>query len=157
MLCGGRIFVNRFHFFGKYMVTLFSHSVTSNSLWPHGLQHTCFPCPSPSPGAYSNSCPLSRWCHPAISSSLVLFSAFSLSQHQGFFHWVGSGSFTFSIGSSNEYSGLVSFRIDSLISLLSKGLSRVFSNTTVRSHKFFGALPSLWSVSHIHTWLLEKP
>ena len=70
--------------------------------------------------------------------------------------WPKYWSFSFSISPSNEYSGLISFRID-LISLLSKGLSRVFSNTTVRKHQFFGAQLSLWFNSHIHTWLLEKP
>ena len=67
---------------------LFSFLVLSDSLWPHGLQHTRPPCPSPSPGACSNSCPLSRWCHPTISSPSPL--AFNLSQHQGLFQWVSS-------------------------------------------------------------------
>ena len=67
----------------------FSRSVTSNSLWPHGLQHTRPPCPSPTPEVYSNSCPLSRWCHPSISSSVVPFSStLNPSQHQGLFKWV---------------------------------------------------------------------
>ena len=85
MLRGGEIFVNRFHLFGKYIVTLFSHLVVSNSLRPHGLQYTWLPCPPPSPGAYSNSCPLScdaiQPSHPLSSPS----PAFSLSQHQGLF------------------------------------------------------------------------
>ena len=69
----------------------FSHSVMSHSLWPHGLQHTRPPCPSPTPGVYSNSCPLSQWCHPTISSSVVpISSTFNLSQHQGLFQWVSS-------------------------------------------------------------------
>ena len=69
----------------------FSCSVMSNSLWPHGLQHTRPLCPSPTPASYSNSCPLSQWCHPTISSSVVPFSStFNLSQHQGLFQWVGS-------------------------------------------------------------------
>ena len=73
-----------------------SHSVTSDSLWPHGLQHTRPPCPSPTPRVYPNSCPLSQWCHPTISSSVIPFSsfnlssAFNLSQHQGLFKWVSS-------------------------------------------------------------------
>ena len=99
---------------------LFSCSVLSNSLWPHGLQHTRLPCPSLSPGACSNSCPLSQWCHPTISSSVVLFSSWL----QSFPTWVFSNksvlrikrprywSFIFSISPSNEYSGLISFRID---------------------------------------------
>ena len=107
----------------------FSCSVVSDSLWPHGLQHARLPCPSPIPGAYSNSCPLSRWCHPTISSSVVPFS----SHLQSF---LASGSFQmswffasggqsigvrFSISSSNEYSGLISFRIDWLDLLAVQG------------------------------------
>ena len=89
----------------------------SHSLWLHGLQHTRPPCSSTTPGVYSNSCPLSRWCHPTISSSVVPFSShFNLSQHQGLFKWVSSWPkywiFSFSISPSNEYSGLISFRID---------------------------------------------
>ena len=69
----------------------FSRSVASSSLWLHGLQDSRPPCASPTPGVYSNSCPLSRWCHPAISSSVIPFSfAFNLSQHQGLFQWVSS-------------------------------------------------------------------
>ena len=69
----------------------FSHSVMSNLLWPHGLQHATFPCPSPTPGVYSNSCPLSQWCHPTISSSVSPFSSCpNPSQHQGLFQWVSS-------------------------------------------------------------------
>ena len=71
--------------------------------------------------------------------------------------WPMYWSFSFSISPSNEYSRLISFRIDWLISLKSKGLSRVFSNTTVQKHQFFGAQLSFWSNSHIHMWLLEKP
>ena len=69
---------------------LFSHSVVSHSLRPHGLQHNRLPCPSPSPGACSNSCPLSQWCHPTISSSVAPSPAFNLSQDQGLFQWVKS-------------------------------------------------------------------
>ena len=98
----------------------FSCSVTSNSLQPHGLQHARPPCPSPTPGACSNSCPLSRWCHPTISSlPSPSPPAFNLSQHQGLFQWVSFHirwskywRFSFSIIPSNEYSGLISFRID---------------------------------------------
>ena len=110
---------------------------------------------------YSNS--LSWWYHPAISSSIIPFSLFNLSQHQGLFKWVSSlhqvakyWSFSFNISPSNVYSELISFRT-SWISLQSKGLSRVFSNTTVQKHQFFGAQLSLQSNSHIHTCLLEKP
>ena len=118
---------------------LFSHSVMSNSLRPHGLQHTRLPCPSPSPKACSNSCPLSWWCHPTISSS-VLFSCL--------WSFPASGSFLMSrifasgeqsIGISASASALqmniqdwFPLGLTGLISLLSKGLSRIFSNTTVQ-------------------------
>ena len=97
----------------------FSRSVASDSLWPLGLQHSRSPCPSPTPGVYSNSCPWSWWCYPTLSSSVVPFSFFfNLSQHQGLFQWVSSShqvakdwSFSFSISPSNEYPGLISFRM----------------------------------------------
>ena len=144
----------------------FSHSVLSDFLRPHELQHTRPPCPSPSPGVYSNSCPSSRWCHPAISSSVIPFSScpqplpasgtFPMSQH---FSWCGQ-----SIGVSASASVLPKNTQDwsplgwtGWISLQSKGLSRVFSNTTVQKHQFFGAQLSSQSNSHIHTWPLEKP
>ena len=99
---------------------LFSHSVMSNSLRPHGLYHARLPCPSPTPGAYSNSCPLSRWCHPTISSSVILFSSCLQSfLASGLFKWVSSLhqvakvlSFSFNISPSNEHPGLISFRMD---------------------------------------------
>ena len=144
---------------------LSSCSVVSDSLRPHGLQHPRLPCP-PSPGACSNLCPLSQWCRPAISSSVVPFSFCRQS-------FPASGSFLVSsllasdgqnIGASISVSvppmntqDWFPLGLTSLISLQSKGLSRVFSNTTVPKHQFFGPQPSLWSNSHIHTWLLEKP
>ena len=98
----------------------FSWSLMSNSLWPHGLQHARLPCPSPTPRAYSNSCLSSRWCYPTISSSVIPFSyhlqslpasgSFPISQ----FFVSGGQSFSFSISPSNEYSGLVSFRMNCL-------------------------------------------
>ena len=138
---------------------LFSHSVVSDFLRPHGL-----PCPSPAPGACSNSCPLSWWCHPTISSSVAPFSSC-------FQSFPASGSFPMSqlfasggqnIGASASVlpmniQGWFPLRWTGLISLQSIGLSRVFSSTTVRSHQFFDAQPFLWFSSHIHTWLLEKP
>ena len=144
----------------------FSCSVVSNSLWPHGLQHIRPPCPSPTPRAYSNSCPLSRWCHPTISSSVIPFSfhpqlspasgSFQMSQ---FFSLGGQ-----SIGVSASTSVLPMNIQDwfplgwtGWISLQSKELSRVFSNTTVEKHWFFSAQLSLLSNPHIHTWQLEKP
>ena len=113
----------------------FSRSVVSNSLQSHGLQHTRLPCPSPTPGAYSNSCPLSQWCHPTISSSVVPFSSClqsfpaSVFFNESVLHiiWPKYCSFCFSNSPSNEYSGLISFRTLGWIALQSKGLSRVFS------------------------------
>ena len=88
------------------------HSVMSSSSWPHGLQHTRLPWPSLSSRVFSNSCPLSPWCHPTISSSVSPSPpAFNLSQYQGVFHELALH-ITFSISPSNEYSGLISFRID---------------------------------------------
>ena len=144
----------------------FSRSVMSDSLWPHELQHARPPCPSPTLGVHSNSCPSSQWCHPAISSSVVPFSSclpippsirvFSNDSALRM-RWPKYWSFSFSIIPSKEIPGLISFRMDQWISLQSKGLSRVFSNTTVQKHQFFGAQLSSQSNSHIHTWPLEKP
>ena len=142
-------------------IVQFSHSVVSDFLRLHGLQHTRLPCSSPTTRAYSNSSIM--WmvpsnhlilCHPlflppSIFSSIRVFSKESILRIR---YW----SFSFSISPSNEYLGLTSFKIGWL-SLQSKGLSRVFSNTTVQKHQYFGAQLSLWSNSHIHTWLLEKP
>ena len=145
---------------------LFSHSVLSSSLWLNGLQHARLSCPSISPWLCSDSCPLSRWCHLTIS-----FSADLLSFCLQFFP--ASGSFPMnqfftsngqSIGTSVSASvlmmniqGWFSLGLIGLISLLPKGLSRVFSSTTIQKQQFFCAQPSLWSNSHICTWLLEKP
>ena len=153
---------------GEYIILIevFSRSVVSNSYWPHELQHARPPCPSPTPGVYPNPCPSSRWCHPAISSYVDPFSScpqslpasryFPMSQ---LFAWGGQ-----SIGVSASASVLPMNTQDwcplgwtGWISLQSKGLSRVFSNTTVQKHQFFGAQLSSKSNSHIHTWLLEKP
>ena len=143
------------------ILLIFSHAVTSNSLQPHEL----LSCPSPSPRACSNSCPLSHWCHPAISSSVFAFPSSLLS-------FPASGSFQMSqfftsggqsIGASASASVLpmniqdwFPLGLIGLISLQSKGLLRVFSNTTVQKYKFFSPQPSLWSNSHILTWLLGK-
>ena len=145
-------------------ILLFSCSVVSNSLWPHWLQHARFPHLSPSPRACLNSCLLNWWCHPTISSSVVPFS-FCLQSFPASGSFLMSQLFAsggqnigacFNISPSDENSGLISFMMDWFDSQ-SKGLSRVFSNTTVQKHQFFGAQPSLWSNSQIHTWLLEKP
>ena len=129
----------------------FSRSVMSDSLQAHGLQHARLPCPSPTPGAYSNSCPLSQWCHPTISSSVVRFSHFQSFPASGSFQM--SQCFTSggqSIGISASAS-VITMNIQDWfllgwtgwISLLSKGLSRVFLNTTVQKHQFFGTQLSL--------------
>ena len=129
-----------------------SRSVGSDSLRTHGLQHTRLPCPSPNPAACSNSCPLSQWCHPIMSSSVVPFSSClqSFPASRVFSNesalcikWPKYWSFSFSISPSNEYSGLISFRMDWLDLFTVQGLSRVFSKTTVQKHQFFGAQLSL--------------
>ena len=142
-----------------------SHSVVSNSLRPRGLQHARPPCPS-TPRVYPNSCPLSQWCHSTISSSVVPFSSCpqSFPASKSFpmgqlFAWGGQSTGVSALASflpkntqdwsPSEWSGW--------ISLQSKGLSRVFSNTTVQKHQFFSAQLSSQSNSHIHTWPLEKP
>ena len=131
----------------------FSHSVVSNYLQPHESQHTRPPCTLPTPGVYSNSCPLSRWCHLTISSSVV--PAFSLSQHRVFsnesachIRWQKYWCFNFNISPSNDTQDWSPLGLTGWLSLQSKGLSRVFSNTTVQKHWFFGAQLSLESNSH---------
>ena len=135
-----------------------------DSLWPHGLQHTRFLCSPRSPGVCSNSCPLSRWCHPTISFSFTPFSScpqscpVSGSFPMSLFFTSGGQSIgtSFSIDPSNEHSGFIPLGLTGLTSLLSKGLSGVFSSIMIWKHQFFRAEPCLWSNSHIHTWLLEK-
>ena len=143
------------------LLLLFCHYVVPDSLRPHGLQHSRLPCPPPSPKLFSNSCPLSRWCHPTISSSAVPFSfAFSLSQHQGLLQWVSSSHQEVLELPLQHQSFQWIFRTDFLYSWLVWSpccLNRVFSRTTIWKHQFFGAQPSLWSSSHICIWLLEKP
>ena len=142
----------------------FSHSVISDSLWPHELQHTRPPCPSPTPGAHPNSCPLSQWCHPAISSSVVPFSScpqtFPKSGSFPMSQFFASGGQSIGISASTSvlpmntqdwaplgWTGLVFFQ--------PKGLLRVFFSTTFGRHQFFYAQPSLCSNSHTDTKLLE--
>ena len=126
----------------------FSHSVLSDSLRPHELQHTRPPCPSPTPGVHSNSRPLSQWCHPAISSSVFPFSSCpqSLPASKSFpmsqlFTWGGQSTGVSALASflPKKFQGWSSSEWTGWISLQSKGLSRVFSNTTVQKHQFFGA------------------
>ena len=154
--------------FSLHEAVQFSHSVVSNSLRTHELQHTRPPCPSPTPVVYPNSCPSSRWCHPAISSSVIPFSSCPLSLPASgsfpmsqLFAWDGQ-----SIGVSASASvlpmniqGWFPLGWTGWISLQSKGLSRVFSNTTVQKHQFFCAQlsysPTLTSI-HDH-WKNHSP
>ena len=144
----------------------FSHSVMSDSLWPHELQHARPPCPSPSLGVHANSHPSSQWCHPAISSSVVPFSSCpqSLPASKSFpmsqlFVWGGQSIGVSALASflPKKSQGWSPSEWTGWISLQSKGLSRTFSNTTVQKHQFFGTQLSSQSNSHIHTWPLEKP
>ena len=139
----------------------------SCTLWLCGLQHARLPCPSLSPRVCSNSCPLSPWCHPTISSSVTHFSfcplSFQVSGSLAVIQLFTSGSQNIGAWASASSSVLamnvqswLPLGLTDLIPLLSKRLSRVLSSTTVKKHQFFVAQPSLWSNSHIHTWLLEK-
>ena len=157
-----------FGFFGEFQISSvqFSHSVVSDSLQPNESWHARPPCPSPTPRVYPNRWLSSQWCHPTISSSVVPFSFCTQS-------FPASGSFPKSqLFTSSAQSTGVSASASILpmntqdwsplgwtgwISLQSKGLSRVFSNTTVQKHQFFGAQLSSQSNSHIHTRPLEKP
>ena len=144
----------------------FGHSVMSDSLQHRGRQLARLPCHSPSPRVGSDSYPLSQWCHPTISSSLILFSScpWSFPESRSFpMSWMFASGGQ-STGASASASVLpmniqcqFHLGLTTLISLQSKRLSRVFSNTTVQKHQFFSTQPSLWPNSQIHTWLLEKP
>ena len=169
-----QIFFQTFHFNTRNMYGTsakpgahqFSHSVMSDSLRPHGLQHARPPCPSPTPGVYSNSCPLSQWCHPTFSSSVVpFFSGLQSFPESGFFsnesvlriRWPKYWSFSFSISPSDEYPGRISFRMgwfDLLViqETLKSLLQQDGSKALILWHSAF-----LWSNFHILTWLLEKP
>ena len=151
---------------GIFSSVQFSCSVVFDSLRPHGLHYARPHCPSPTPRVYSNSCPLSRWCHPATSSSVVpvpsrlqsfpALGSFLMSQ------FFSSGDQTIGVSASASVlpmniHGWSPLGWTGWISLQSKGLSRVFSNTTVQKHQFFSAQPSSQSNFHIHTWPLEKP
>ena len=162
--CTSRHWENNSYLVLFFSSVQFSRSVVSDSLRPHELQHTRPPCPSTTPN-HPNSCPSSWWCHPAISFSVVTFSSCpqSLPASGSFpsqlFTWGDQ-----SIGISASASVLPMNTQDwsplgwtGWTSLPSKGLSRVFSNTTVQKHQFFSTQLSLYSNSHIHTWWLEKP
>ena len=144
----------------------FSCSVVSDSFWPHESQHAGPPCPSPTPGVHSDSRPLSQWCHPAISYSAISFSSClqSLPASESFpmsqlFAWDGQNTGVSALASflPKKSQGWSPSEWTGWISLQSKGLSRVFSNTTVQKHQFFDAQLSSQSNSHIHTQPLEKP
>ena len=144
----------------------FSRSVVSDSLRPHESQHARPPCPSPTPRVHSDSRPSSRWCHPAISSSVIPFSSCpqSLPASESFpmnqlFAWRGQSTGVSALASflPKKFQGWSPSEWTGWISLQSKRLARVFSSTTVQKHQFFGAQPSSQSNSHIHTWPHEKP
>ena len=152
---GSNIFINILYTFliTKAVSSVqFSLSVVSNSLWPHGLQHSRPLCPSPTPGAYSNSCPLSRWCYPTISSSVVPFScclqSFPASRTFPMSQFFISGGQSIGVSASASILPMniqdwFPLGFTGLISLQSKGLARVFSNSTVQKHQFFGTQLSL--------------
>ena len=143
----------------------FSCSVLSNSLWSHALQHASLPCPSPTPGANSNSFLSKWWCHPTISSSVVPVSSclqsFPASESFPMNQFFSSSGQTIVVSASASVLPMniqdwIPLGLTGGISLLSKGLSRVFSYTTLQKNQFFSTQLSLQSNSHIHTWLLEK-
>ena len=147
-------------------VVQFSRSVMSYSLQPHGLEHARPPCSSPTPRACSNSCPSSQWYHATVSSSVIPFSpclqSFPASGSFPMSQFFSSGGKSIGVSASTSVLPMNIYdwfplRLTGWISLQSKGLSRVFSNTTVQKHQFFSAQFSLWSNSHICTWPLEKP
>ena len=142
---------------------LFSHPVMSNSLRPHGLQLASLPCPLPSPEVCPSSCSLHQWCCPAISSLDALFSfclqSFPASSTFPMSRLITSGDQNTGASASVLPVNLQNWfplRWTGLI-LLSKGLSGVFPSTSVLWHQFFSILPSLWSSSNNHTWLLDRP
>ena len=152
--------------FSQFSSVQFSRSVVSDSLRPHESQYARPPCPSPSPGVHSDSCPSSPWCHPAIPSLVIPFSScpqsllasesFPVSQH---FAWGGQSTGASALASflPKKFQGWSPSEWTGWISLQYKGTSRVFSKTTVQTQQFFGAQPSSQSNSHIHTWPQEKP
>ena len=149
-----------------YHSVQFGCSVMSNSLRPHEPQHARPPCPSPTPRVHPNACPLSWWCHPTISSSIDLFfpcpQSFPASGSFPMSQLFASGGQSIGVSASTSVLPVTTQDWSPLgwtgwISLQSKGLSRVFSNTTVQKHQSFGAQLSSQSNSHIHTWPQEKP
>ena len=148
----------KWRYLPKFSSVHFSCSVVSDSLWLHGLQHSRLPCPSPALGACSNSCPLSQWCHPTISSSVIPFSfclqSFPASVFSNEFFTSGGQSIGVSASASVPPMNIQDWfplGLTGVISLQSKGLSRVFSNTTVQKHQFFSTQLSSQSNS-IHDY-----
>ena len=140
-----------------------SLSCVQDSLWPHGLQHARLPCPQLTPRVNSHSCPLSQWCHPTISPSVIPFSshlqsfpAFLSDEAVLHIRWPKYWSFSFSISPSNEYSGLLSFKMDWLDLLAAQ---RTLKSSPTPQFKSINSsvLSFLYSSTHIHMWLLEKP
>ena len=138
----------------------------SDSLQPHELQHARLPCPSLSPRVCSNSCPLSQWYYPAVSSSVTPFpsclQSFPASGSFPMSRLLASGHQSIEVSASvsvlpMNIQGWLPLGLTGFISLQSKGLSRVFSSTRIWKHQFFSAQPSLWSNSHMCTWLLYEP
>ena len=160
----GFFFLIKISKFAKFHSVQFSCSVLSDSLWPHGLQHARLPCPSPTPWAYSNSCSSSQWCRPTVSSSVIPFSCLQSFPASGSFpmsQFFASGGQSIGVSASASVLPMNTQAWSPLgctgwISLQSKGLSRVFSNTTVQKHQFLSAQLSLQSNSHIYMWLLGK-
>ena len=147
----------------RFSSVQFSHSVVSDSLWPHGPQHARPPCPAPTPGAYSNSSPSCQWCHPTISSSVVPFSShlqsfpasgsFPMSQ---FFASSGQSSFNFSISPSKQHSGLISFRMDWLDLLAVQGtLKSLLQHCSSKASILWCSAFFIVQLSH-PSWLLEN-
>ena len=156
----------QFWWVGPCSVVQFGCSVKSNSLWPHELQHARPPCPSPTPRVHPNPHPSSWWCHPTISSSVILISScpqslpssesFQMSQ---FFSSDGQiiRATASALALPMNIQGWFLLRFTCLISFLSKWLLRVFCSNSIQKHHFFGFQPSLWSYPHmIRTWPLEK-
>ena len=148
------------------MLLSFSCSVISYSLQPHGLQHARLPCPSPSPRACSNSCPLSQWCHPTISSSVIpVFYCLLCFPESGSFpmsqFFTSDGQSIGALASASvlpmNIQGWFFFRIDWFDLLTTHGILKSLLQHTVEKQQFFSAQLSLWSNSHIYAWLLEKP
>ena len=143
----------------------FSHSVLSDSLLPHGLQHARLPCPSPTPTAYSNSCPLHWWCHPTISSSVVPFSCLQSFPASGSFPMsllFASGGQSIGVSASKSVLPMnvqdwLPFRIDWFDLLAVQGTLKSLLQHHGSKHLFFSTQLSLWSNSHNQTRLLEKP